>query len=173
VQRFVDEGFISSTYGEYFALDDYSDALAEPGYYRWSTNDAAEPTNFIIQAKVKIDNASTENVFKSGCGFVFLDPFSNHAVFFSLDGNANYRTNGGDRGSNYLDATLFQNPEGVTMTLLLYNKALRFYINDRLALSGITVYGESYSVGPSVLSGTSEGFGTRCDFTEMALWEIK
>jgi hypothetical protein len=172
VEKLVSEKVIPSVEGKYHPLDDYSDSLAKSGYFNWATYNDFSPSNFIIQAKVKIDNETTENAFKSGCGFVFMDTFSNHAVFFALDGNANYRTDGADRGSKYLDKTLFQNPDGVTLTVVLYNKALSFYVNDRKALTQ-TVYGGPFRVGPSILSGTSEGFGTRCDFTQVVLWEMK
>lgn len=173
VEKFAAEGLIPSAKGEYYPLDDYSKSFAKTAYYTWVTYDGVKPANFIIQARVTIANETVENAFKSGCGFAFEDDFSSHAVFFSLDGNANYRTDGYDRGSNYLDSTLFENPDGVTLTLLLHDKAMRFYVNDRLALSGVTVYGGPFNAGPSILSGTSEGFGTRCDFTEMAIWKIE
>ena len=173
VQRFHEEGLLPSVDGQYYPLADYSNSFAKSGYYNWDFQEDIQPANFIIQARVTLVNATSENLFKSACGFVFDDFFSNHGVFFALDGNASYRTEGMDRGSKYLDATLLEKPEGVQLTLILYNKALLFYVNDQLALSGITVYGGPFSLGPSVLSGTSEGFGTRCDFTEMSVWEIK
>lgn len=174
VEKLASDGVIPSVEGKYYALDDYSKAFAKIRYYTWATYDMVKPTNFIIQAKVKIENATTEGAYKSGCGFIMQNFFDDHGVFLSLDGNANYWSDGYDRGSNYLDATLYeQNPDGVTLTLVLSNKALTMYVNDRMALSGITIYGEPFYVGPAILSGTSEGFGTRCDFTEMSLWEIK
>jgi hypothetical protein len=172
LEKLAADGSIPSINGRYYMLDDYSDSLAKIGYFNWSTYNTYEPTNFIIQAKVQIANETTENAFKSACGFVFKDQFSTHALFFALDGNANYRTNSADRGSKYLDSTLYQNPDGVILTVILSNKALLFYVNDRKAISQ-TVYAGPFSVGPAILSGTSEGFGTRCDFTELVLWEIE
>jgi hypothetical protein len=172
-EKFAEEGLIPSTYGRYHPMKDYSISLAKTAYFTWMTYDQFETSNFIIQATATIANETVENAFKSGCGFVFKDAFSNHAVFFSLDGNANYRTDGYDRGSNYLDSTLFENPDGVLLTLLLSEKSMRFYVNDRLAISGITVYGGPFDMGPAVLSSTSEGFGTRCDFTQIAIWDMK
>ncbi len=174
LEQLVKDKIIPSMDGTYYALDDYSKEFAKIRYYTWDLYDGAQPSNFVVQAKVKIANATTENAFKSGCGFVFANFFDNHAVFFALDGNANYWDNGYDRGSKYLDNTVYEkNPDGVVITLVLYNKALHFYVNGREALKDITIYGEPFTVGPAVLSGTSEGFGTRCEFTEMALWEIK
>lgn len=173
VEKLASDGVIPSVEGQYYALNDYSKELAKQKYYTWELYDGAQPSNLVIQAKVKIANQTTENAFKSGCGFVLENLFDNHAIFFSLDGNANYWSDGLDRGSHYLDATLYeQNPDGLTLTLVLYNKALRFYVNGQPALSGITIYGEPFHVGPALLSSTSEGFGTRCEFTEMALWQI-
>lgn len=172
LEKLVADKRIPSMQGKYHALDDYSNTFAKIGYFNWSTYDAYEPTNFIIQAKVQIANERTENAFKSACGFVFADQFSNHALFFALDGNANYRTEGADRGSKYLDSTLYQNPDGVTLTAILSNKSLLFYVNDRQAISQ-TVYGGPFRIGPAILSGTSEGFGTRCDFTDIILWEME
>lgn len=173
IEKLAGEGVIPSVDGNYFALDDYSKEFAKIAYYTWDTYSVAKSANFLLQARVNIANETTENAFKSACGFVFEDDFSQHAVFFSLDGNVNYRTDGMDRGSNYVDSSLLQNPDGVVLTLILYNKALLFYVNDRKALSGPIVYGGPFNVGPAILSGTSEGFGTRCDFTETALWVIE
>ena len=175
VEKFVEEGLIPSipsASGRYHPMKDDSISFAKTAYFTWITYDQFEASNFIIQARATIANETVENAFKSGCGFVFKDAFSNHAVFFSLDGNANYRTDGYDRGSNYLDSTLFENPDGVLLTVLLSNKAMRFYVNDRLALHDITVYGGPFEMGPAVLSSTSEGFGTRCDFTQISIWEL-
>jgi len=171
VEKFSADGSIPSVKGKYNPMDDYSNSFAKSGYFTWATYTNIETTNFIIQAKVKIANETTENASKSGCGFVFTDTFSNHALFFALDGNANYRTNGGDRGSKYVDKTLYQNPDGVTLTVLLSNKALSFYVNDKKTITQ-TVYEGPFHVGPAILSGTSEGFGTRCDFSNIVLWQI-
>ena len=170
VEKFSDDGLISSVQGKYYPLDDYSKSFAKPGYYIWVNYDALKPKNFIMQANVKIANATTQNVSKSACGFVFDDV---QAVFFALDGNANFRTGGADRGSNYLDRALYDNLNGVKITLLINNGLMYFFVNDQIGLSGITVRQSAVSVGPSVLSGTNDGFGTRCDFTDMSLWEIK
>lgn len=172
LEKLINEGVISNADGKYYPQNDIKDSIANPGYYSWITFDSPQATNFILHARAKLDNATDENVFKSGCGFVFTDPFSNHAVFFSLDGNANYRTDSMDRGSKFIDASLYQNPEGVELTLILANKALLFYVNDQLGLSGITVYGEDFWLGPAILSGSAESFGTSCEFLEMAVWKI-
>lgn len=172
LEKLAADGSIPSLDGKYHSLDDYSESFAKIGYFNWSLYDTYLPTNFIVQAKVQIANETTENAFKSACGFVFNDQFSTHAMFFALDGNANYRTNSTDYGSKYLDSTLYQNPDGVLLTLIVSNKTVLFYVNDRQAISQ-TVYSGPFHVGPAILSGTSEGFGTRCDFTEMVLWEME
>lgn len=171
VDKLANEGVIESTKGKYHPLDDYSDSFAQSAYYNWGTYEAVQTSNFIMQAQVKISNAITENVFKSACGFVMDAGYIHHAIFFALDGNVNFRTDGRDRGSNYLDASLFQNAEGVRLTLVLSNKTLLFYVNDKKAFNQI-VYEGPFSVGPSILSGTSEGFGTRCEFTDIVLWDM-
>jgi hypothetical protein len=172
VEELAGEGVIASTDGTYHSLDDYSDEFAKSGYYNWVTYDAVETSNFIMQAHVKLSNATNENVFKSACGFVMSTVYTHHAIFFALDGNVNFRTDGADRGSNYLDASLFQNPDGLQLTLVLSNKTLRFYVNDKQAFTQV-VYDSPLSVGPSILSGTSEGFGTRCEFTDVVLWDME
>lgn len=172
VEKFAVEGIIPSVSGEYYPMDDYSKSFAKSGYFTWVTHDRVRSSNFIIQAKVTIANEIVKNASKSGCGFVFDEFVSNRAIFFSLDGNVNYRVDGYDYGSNYIDSALYENPDGVLLTLLFSNNAMRFYVNDRLALSGTILYGGPFQVGPSVLSGTSEGFGTRCDFTQIAIWDM-
>jgi hypothetical protein len=171
VNKLANEGVIESTKGEYHSLDDFSDSFAKIAYYNWSTYEAVQTSNFIMQAQVRISNSTTENIFKSACGFVMDAGYTHHAIFFALDGNVNFRTDGGDRGSKYLDASLFQNADGVRLTLVLSNKTLLFYVNDKKTFNQI-VYEGPFSVGPSILSGTSEGFGTRCEFTDMVLWDM-
>jgi len=173
VGKLFDEGILPSKDGDYHAVEDFSKAYAKQAYFTWKLYDKFSANNFIVQARVRITNATTENVFKSGCGLIFADTFNAHALFFSLDGNANYRIDGADRGSKYIDSALFQNPDGVVLAVILYDHSLRFYVNGQLALSGITIYGGPFQSGPAILSGTSEGFGTQCDFTEMVLWRIR
>lgn len=172
VKNNSDESFVSSVNGKYYPVDDYSKSFAKIGYYSRENFDNLNATNFIIQANVKIANQTTENVFKSACGLVFEDQFSDYIIFFSLDGNTNYRINGGDGGSKYIDSALFQNPEGVKLTLIVNKNAFNFYVNDKMVFSQIPVYGGPFNIGTSVLSGTSEGFGTRCDFTKIAAWTM-
>jgi len=173
IQQLVTEKIVPSADGKYRALDDYSDSFAKSRYYGWKTYDDFTASNFIIQAKVVMENATNEDVYKAGCGFAIVNTFDSHGIFFALDGNANYWDNGYSRGTNYLDNTLYEaNPDGLTLSLVLYNKALNFYVNGRKALSGVTIYGEPFNIGPAILSGTSEGFGTRCTFSEMAVWEF-
>ena len=175
VEQLAAKGVIPSTNGTYYSLDDFSDSFAKSRYYTWTTYPDISVSNFVLQAKAKLTNATNENVSKSGCGLAAKSlGFIEHAIFFSLDGNANYWSEGYSRGTNYLDNTLYtQNPDGLVLTLILSNKAMLFYVNGREALSGITIYGEPFEVGPTILSGTSEGFGTRCEFSEVGLWEIK
>ena len=175
VEQLAAEGVIPSTNGTYYSLDDFSDSFAKSRYYTWITYPDISVSNFVLQAKAKLTNATNENVSKSGCGLAAKSlGFIEHAIFFSLDGNANYWSDGYSRGTNYLDNTLYtQNPDGLVLTLVLSNKAMLFYVNGHKALSGITIYGEPFEVGTAILSGTSEGFGTRCEFSEVGLWEIK
>lgn len=173
VDKLASEAILPSTEGKYYVLDDFSDSFAKSRYYGWVIYPDLTPSNFIMQAKVKIAN-DAEETYKAGCGFVIQNKdYYVFAVFFSLDGNANYYNSGFHYYSKYLDNTLYDKyPDGLTLTMVLSNRALFFYVNGEMALSGITIYEEPYVVGPAILSGTSEGFGTRCDFTEVTVWQV-
>ena len=174
VEKLFDQGYISSTEGEFIPLDDYSDSLAQTEYYQWVTYEELHPRNFILQANVKITNAAP-NTTKAGCGFVYGESNNPALIIFSQDGNINYYYGIYNRRSNYLDATLFDDPDGLLLTLLIDEEAggLRFFVNDRMGLYLEGVGGYTSDIGPAVLSGTDVDFGTRCDFTDMVLWNIQ
>lgn len=171
VEKFSKDGLISSKNGKYVSLEDYSDSLAKSNYYQWATYNEFTPTNFIIQANVKISNAAP-NASKAGCGFAISG--YDQAVFLALDGNINY-VDAFSRKSNYLDATLatlFESSNGVLLTLLINDRNWHFFVNDKIGLVLTSQGGGPVNVGPAVLSGTNEGFGTRCEYTNMVLWII-
>ncbi len=184
VEKFVEAGILPDTSGQYFALDDVSDSFAKAKYYH-VTPLKMKAADFILQARVKMQSAS-KDASKAGCGFVFLaSGFDSRAIFFAQDGNVNFLANGYPIKSNYLDAGLSSNPDGNLITLIVYDKDARFFVNDRLGILlphvngvyriGYTLTPEITEIGvfgPSVLSGTNEGFGTRCDFSDFHLWLI-
>jgi hypothetical protein len=169
VEKLYNDGLIPSVEGEYIHLDDYSDSFAKSGYYSWITYSGLVPTKFILQAQVKITNA-IQSSFKSGCGFVFGEEDHPSAIFFALDGHINFFS--GEHRINYLDSTLFENPDGVKITLLVIEDVMRFFVNDRMGLMSKVFYQDPIRIGPAILSGNDQDFGTRCDFSEMSLWAI-
>ena len=171
VDKLSKDGLISSKNGKYIPLEDYSDSLAKSNYYQWFTFDEYTPTNFIIQANVKISNAAP-NSTKAGCGFAVSG--YDQAIFFALDGNINY-VDAFTRKSNYLDATSateFESANGVLLTLVVDDRNWHFFVNDKIGLVLNSQGGGPNNVGPAILSGTDEGFGTRCEYTNMLLWII-
>ena len=80
-----------------------------------------------------------------------------------------------DRALGFAQLPLFDDPDGLLLTLLIDEEAggLRFFVNDRMGLYLEGVGGYTSDIGPAVLSGTDVDFGTRCDFTDMVLWNIQ
>ncbi len=54
VEQLASDGVIPSAQGTYYALDDFSKSFAKIRYYTWVTYPDIIPSNFVIQARVKI-----------------------------------------------------------------------------------------------------------------------
>lgn len=183
VQRYYEAGQISTTAGQYIVLDDYQDELASKLAYAWAETGLVVK-NFIVQADFVWSNAvDTTNI--SGCGFIYrMQPNQDHYVVI-LDAVSGVKhASRTDRGTVSMgspqngDQTIPDvgtNPYQATFTLIVNELKTYVYLDD-------VYYGEyqllEYRIrdsGPlavAVLSAVSEGYGTRCEMTNVRVWVI-
>ena len=182
VQKLMAEGYISSTDGIYYRLKDFNEAEAKINYIHWYPT-GYDPQNFVIRADMAWESASDKADWdSSGCGFIFhVDPES---AFYSaeLDLDGYVRLGRHRAGFGYVEAMgksfygKLDVPKGNVTFVLVVNNAdgITVFINDKevhrymgeLKLASGDLY-------HSLTSGTNKDFGTRCQVTNIDLWEFK
>jgi len=178
LQELFDEGIVSSTEGDFYPLEDFSESWAQLGYYQWwQTGYSAE--NFVLSTDVAWESASDKaNWPEAGCGFVFSEDGENdhHLVYLSLDGYGRLiQVNKGEwknLASQFYGKLSI--PDGDAKLMLVVNdKRISLYVNgERVA----TAYDGSLNAGniaQTLLSGTNKDFGTRCTMSNTDLFIFK
>ena len=172
---FFDAGYIGTKQWSIDKLDSYSDDWAQLNYYAWSMVDQSPSADFIIRSDVSWESAS-QTPDDSGCGFVFREqPNKDHyMVYIAMDGHVHaahnisnqykemgygYYGKGSLSGSHNITLLV----KGSTFTVLVDDKLVKVYtgFKDKLTAGNLAY---------TVLSGTNQGFGTRCHFENTVLW---
>ena len=183
VQKIHAAGQIANTDGKYVELDDYQDEVATKLSYAWAET-GINAKNFIVRGDLEWSNAiNTANI--SGCGFVYrvqentdhylivLDAFSGVKLASSTD-RGTYSMGSPQNGDRKI-SDFGPGPYHATFTLVVNDLKSYVYVDD-------TYYGEyklldyritdSGMLSGAVLSATSEGYGTRCNMTNIQAWII-
>jgi hypothetical protein len=183
VQRIHEAGQIPGTDGQYLKLDDYSDEVATKLSYEYAET-GISAKNFIVRGDFEWSNAvNTTNI--SGCGFVYrvqqntdhylvvLDAFSGVKLASSTD-RGTYSMGSPQNGDEKI-SDFGSDPYHATFTLVVNDLKSYVYVNDvyqgeyKLLDYRIT---DSGLLSGAVLSATSEGYGTRCNITNIQVWII-
>jgi hypothetical protein len=177
INEYYDEGYISTTEGEYTRIKNFSVEWAQIDWYRWY-NLNSSPTNFVIRTDILWDSAS-KAANDSGCGFVFRiqDNNDHYLAYASLKG---FVSAAGilNKGWDDLGMGTYGNPSSsgkLNMVLIVQDNTFRMIIDDELVKT-FTGYQGKLTEGKlayTVLSGTNKDFGTRCKFTNTELWSLK
>ncbi|KAA3642270.1 MAG: hypothetical protein DWQ07_24865 [Chloroflexi bacterium] len=179
IQELYDDDYIQSTEGSYHQLDDFDESWAMLNYFDiWRTGFA--PSDFIIRADVAWDSASdSANWFNSGCGFLYrLDRPENsfYLVFLTLDGyvNMQYWSPRAIRSLGFSYYGQLDLPSGnAEMVLVAQGSEMHVLINGKLVHTRIDTNVDKGELAYTLLSGTNAGFGTRCVFENVGLWELE
>ena len=183
VQKYHDAGQVSTTEGEYVTLDNYEHALANKLSYEW-TETGVRAKNFIVRADFEWSNAvNTANI--SGCGFVFRSQPNGDHYLLILDASSGVKlASSTDRGTYSMGSPqngdqkisdFGSDPYQANLTMIVNEFKTYVYLNDvyqgeyQLLDYRIT---ESGSLANAVLSGTFDGYGTRCKMTNVRAWII-
>lgn len=186
IQEYVSKGYISSTEGELFELDDVIMELAQAGYlsdpYLTGFNGVAK--DFVFRADFKWENA-VQRPETSGCGFYFRvmdngDFYSAYldterVVVGGVDVSAgNYlKRFGVSAGNGRVD---FGNPAEANFTFIMNENIGTTLINDQYLATYTLYQGKMLDAGSLyyfIKSGTNKDYGTRCEITNASLWIVK
>jgi hypothetical protein len=177
IQKLYDEGVISKTSGEYHALSDFNESIAQIDYLFTYPRDY-EAENFVISSKVEWDSASdTANWPTSGCGFYYAnenpDEFTLGATSLRLDGYGVIQqwVKGDGKILAKKNAGNIDVPKGdAELMLVVYDKRVTLYVNGSRIVSAYDGLVKLGTLGFTISSGTNAGFGTRCQMTNVNLW---
>lgn len=180
VQEYASAGYIPSTQGEYFRLDDYTGAWANLLYYYYDPT-GFKVRDFIVRTHVYWQNAALSNPL-AGCGFVFrrentdvanhylvfVTPYHTAMLYTNIGGEVNRM---GSVGSGYPPG---EKSGDEILTLAVSGSKISLFLNDtfKRTFEGSASRLAEGSLDFAVLSGTNADFGTRCSFTEVELWSV-
>lgn len=182
IQSYYDLGYVARADGNIQELDDFSVEWAQLGWYQWYPL-GKEVSDFSLSAHFKWMSAS-KTADESGCGFAFaIQPdFGHYAVFLDrnkiifLDADSSYgsyaRSVGKTSGSGRVK---FDNPAEADFTLIV-NGIDAYVLVDKELIGKYTLAKSRIlqgDVGLTVLSGTNKDYGTRCEMTNIHLFELK
>ena len=171
-------GILKGIEGTHHTLPDFDDSWASIDNYDWKPTLYA-PADFVIRADIGWDSASnTANWWNSGCGFVFrTNARGDHylallgldgwvSLYRNLDGSATTLARGYREPLEIPkgEAELVMVAEAKTYTVLI-NGRVSLQQDDDLLSSGL--------LGYALASGTNLGFGTRCQMTNVELWQLR
>jgi len=177
MQSLAGQKLVSSSKGTYYRVQDFTGEWAKLSYYHWWPLNR-KPTNFAIRADVNWESAMPMgNPSKSGCGFVFHENGAGnlHLSFLSMDGYArNYRTEKNvvsDLKGNY--AGKFNYPADKARIMLVVDyQWITFFVNGKQVVRFQDDRLDGGGLAYAVASGSNNGFGTRCTFQNVDLWEF-
>lgn len=175
--KLLEDGAVTSSAGKLYQIDDFDESWAQMNWYRWWPT-GYDPERYIVKTHVKWTSASeTANWFNSGCGFVFdADDNDNHFfVFLGLDGYATI-----NRQFHGVWSTLVRKyigkqpiPSGeADFILAVEDDFVTFIVNDEVAAHAHDSQIHKGPLALTLISGTNKDFGTRCEMSDIYLWEL-
>jgi len=169
VQKYYKNGWISSDQGKYKHLEDVHLELAKAGNYKWISS-GIKAGRYVVRTTVTMKRSGPISTF-SGCGI----KYDTQMYFLGQDGKVSNVVGNTVSGQKFYKAV--PNPAEYQFTLIVNQTASYFFIDGKWLLSddvrkiaGANYFGEW---GMAVISGTSEGSGTVCEFKDIEYWAVK
>lgn len=178
IEQLESEGVVHSTKGRYYSLPDFVGNWAQTDdfpkeYTGYSLRD------FVLRAGINWQVfENTGEWAESGCGITFReDQFKNHyLIYYSLDGRSRFYRNIGDtsffRGRSIIYDVDRMNGQGHIM-LAVEDAWITVYFNDKLVYQNFDPYLISGELAFTIISGSMMDYGTKCEMTNIELWEIQ
>jgi hypothetical protein len=179
VQTLYSDGYLKSTAGRYHWINNFSESFAQIGYIKPYLYEI-ETTDLVMVADVAWETAAEgANIKNSGCGFYFGfhgDPAKYHVLLFSLDGNVKLFRMWSKTYIEAIGSGFYRNIDymggNVELMLILQDKKIQGFVNGRLIFERPNQKVAEGIVGFGISSGINTGFGTRCSFTNVKVWEL-
>jgi hypothetical protein len=182
IQKLYEDGYLASTEGTFYKLEDFDYAWAQLNYYTWLPTDYS-PKEFVVSADAQWwSDSDNANWYTSGCGFVFraVDEDNHYLVYLAPAGRVvAVRV---VHGKGYLvgvsnDIPFSLDSDNAHIMMIVQGVKITFFVNgqkvshasDNLLQSA--TFEKGY-LAYTVFSGTNKGFGTRCKMTNVGLWYI-
>jgi hypothetical protein len=183
VQTLKEEGYLSSTNGAWHKVKDFNQSWAETDDYRW-WNTGYQPVDFIIQANAEWWSAdATTYLFNAGCGFIFraVDQNNFFAALLTLDGKARFDQRiDGEWLTPVLSDPVPTKPMNDRAQLMLIVEGNRLvFFKDDVAILDTTDANlalprfQEGDLAIALRSGSTVGYGLRCQLTDIDLWIIR
>ena len=179
VQNLIVKGILTSNQGTYAGIPNFDQSLALTNTSKVIPSNYA-PNNFVLRANTFWDAASTgTNWFASGCGFTFHMSNNNqdyYAIRLTLDGHVDLLSYSKGVMSDIYKTFYgyLSTPSGGAQVMLVVNNGwITFYVNEKQALRIQANAHTSGQLGTAVFSGTNQGFGVRCQMTNIELWQLQ
>jgi len=177
IQSYVDLGYLSDSTGSYYELPDFEENYSQINWYQWWRTDFYA-SNLVISAHFSW-NTANESPYISGCGLA-LEPKSNPyytQVFILHRSKVVVLKSGGydvnpSKGSGHVD---IPSPMEADFTLITdtTNKFAYALVNDEFVGKYKLDKVATYNMGYVIFSGTSEGYGTHCEISDVMVWKIR
>jgi len=177
VQELYSNGYLATTAGTYYSLEDFNESWAQINWYMWWYT-GYSLTDFVIRADAAWDSASTSaNWWASGCGFVFReDGVPNHYLaYLGLDGYVYFARTVRDKYASlgYSYYGRLDTPKGQAQIMLVVEGTnITFFVNGERVHTRQDQGLNSGNLALTLLSGINTGFGTRCQMSNIELWEL-
>jgi len=178
LNEYKEKGYISTVDGKITQPVDFKDNWAQINRFQWH-NYGRVSDEFVLKTHLKWETAS-DTPDPSGCGIVFglQENGDFYAVFLDFN-SIRFRMNRGENlyrvgktsGSGLV---AFENPAEAEFVLAVSNQMA--YVSVDGDVTVYTLSADQSTNGGfalSILSGTNSKFGTRCESTEMFLWNSK
>ncbi len=183
VQKLQEDGYLSTSQGSWYEIDDFNESWAETTWYRW-WNSGYQPIDFIIRANTEWWSASESSTWiNAGCGFLFrtVDNNNRFGALFTLDGKARFdRMVNGEWRSPILSNAVPINSMNDQAQLMLVVEGNRFvFFRDGVEILNTidnVLTSPKFQGGDlalTLMSGTNISFGTRCKLADIELWILR
>jgi hypothetical protein len=178
VTRLADDGYLTTTQGEFHALPNFDESWAQINWY-WFFPTGYMPTDFVIRAHVYWDVASRiPDWATTGCGFVFRENGipDHYLTYLGLDGYVYFSRYVKDTyalvGKDYYGKV--ESPQGeADITLAVEGPWVTFLVNGEQVLRTQDAALTSGNLDYTLVSGTNKDYGTHCRMTNVELWVIR
>ncbi|MBI9036349.1 MAG: hypothetical protein JEZ03_17955 [Bacteroidales bacterium] len=170
---------ISSDQGSFQTIPDYSQSWNDTETYQ-KTYIQDEYENFVLTAHAtwEVYEKVTPTWIESGCGVVFRDNEENihYLVYFSLGGRAYFNRSINESleriGLSYLYD--IDRDKGVAdIIIVVEGEWTTIFVNGEQIWRKPDRLSDHGKVALTTFSGISKGFGTKCEMTNVGIWDIE